>query len=128
MQLGWITPEQIPALWPQVRFHLQRAVDRGWSDWRVIEDDVLNNRSTLWVAYDLEGVHAAAITQVTWDGVCEIIACGGKRMKQFMPLLRQIEFFSRNAGCKAMRIIGRKGWARMLPDYKCEAIVLERPL
>ena len=39
-------------------------------------------------------------------------------MKLWLHLLDGIEAFARAEGCDAMRIIGRKGWARVLKDYR----------
>jgi len=127
MYLGLVRPEEIPVVWPHVRFKLQRAIERVGLD-RFDEEAVFDGRHLLWAAYDLEGVHAACTTALDVDGICTIVACGGKKMKQFLPLLSHIEFYYRNQGCKAMRIIGRRGWSRVLPDYKFKAIIIERPL
>lgn len=112
-----------------VRSKLQRAIDRvALQGFEITEEAVLRGEFLLWVGYDLERIHLALVTQVTPDGVCTIVAFGGTGMKKFMRFLRQIEFYHRNIGCKAMRIIGRKGWSRVLPDYKFKAQIIERPL
>ncbi len=92
-----------------------------------VEKDVLAGHSLLWLAYQDPIVHAAATTQLV-NGVCEIVACGGENLSQFLPLLTDLEQYARDEKCRSMRIIGRKGWVRILKNYKQKAVILERPL
>lgn len=50
------------------------------------------------------------------------------RMSDWLPLLDGIEAYARGAGCSAVRIMGRKGWARVLASYKAKRIILEKDL
>ena len=49
-------------------------------------------------------------------------------MRRWIRLLERIEEFARAEGCEATRIIGRKGWARVLTSYQTKRIVLEKDL
>jgi len=49
-------------------------------------------------------------------------------MRRWIGLLERIEEFARAEGCEATRIIGRRGWARILPSYRTKRIVLEKDL
>ena len=49
-------------------------------------------------------------------------------MRRWIGLLERIEEFGRAEGCEATRIIGRKGWARVLTSYQTKRIVLEKDL
>jgi hypothetical protein len=49
-------------------------------------------------------------------------------MRRWLRLLEGIEDFARAEGCEATRIIGRQGWARVLPSYQTKRIVLEKDL
>jgi hypothetical protein len=49
-------------------------------------------------------------------------------MRRWIRLLEGIEDFARAEGCEATRIIGRQGWARVLPSYQTKRIVLEKDL
>jgi hypothetical protein len=49
-------------------------------------------------------------------------------MRRWLRLLEGIEDFARAEGCEATRIIGRQGWARVLPSYQTKPIVLEKDL
>ncbi len=129
MQLGLVAREDLPAIWPLARFMILRGINHsGLTDFASIEADVLAGRAWLWIAYDLEKIHAAAVTEVSRFGVMTIVSCGGKNLKKFLPLLKQIEFHAKQIGCVAMLIIGRKGWTRLLPDYETKAYVIGKPI
>jgi hypothetical protein len=103
-------------------------------------------------------IDAAAVTELhrtEWRKVCVVVACGAPSgrlgasgrsrpssravasradssratdMRRWIGLLERIEEFARAEGCEATRIIGRKGWARVLTSYQTKRIVLEKDL
>jgi hypothetical protein len=98
-------------------------------------------------------VQAAAVTELQrneWRKVCVIVACGAPSgclpasgrsrpssrasasraadMRRWIGLIEKIEEFARAEGCSATRIMGRKGWARVLASYRTKRIVLEKDL
>jgi len=92
---------------------------------------VLQGRALLWLAWDGEDVNAAAVTEIgvtEWRKVCNIVACAGADMKRWLDLLEPIEEFAKAEGCAAMRIMGRKGWTRVLKAYRPRRVILEKEL
>jgi hypothetical protein len=102
---------------------------------------------------DAARVQAAAVTELhrtEWRKVCVIVACGAPSgrspasgrlrpssraaasraldMRRWIGLIEKIEEFARAEGCSATRIMGRKGWARVLTSYQTKRIVLEKDL
>ncbi len=98
---------------------------------------------------DGKRIAAAAVTalhETEWRKVCVVVACGarpreggdlgrrhgaGTRPREgggWLALLDGIENYARKAGCSAVRIMGRKGWARVLTSYRAKRIILERDL
>ncbi len=123
-----VDPKRITEVWPHFKDRIEKAVTKvGLTEFKRVEDDVLHGRSLLWLAYQDPNVYAAAVTALV-DGVLEIVACSGEDLKQFLPLLKDLEAFGKDEKCKAVRIIGRKGWIRVLKDYQTKAVILERPL
>jgi hypothetical protein len=124
-------PVWVDGIWPFARPLIKSAIDRtGLSDFDEIERDVLAGNQLLWVA--LSGtIEAAATTKLVNVGshkICILVACGGKQRKRWLPLFERIENYARSEGCRAMRIIGRKGWQRVLSGYNVENIILEKAL
>jgi hypothetical protein len=99
--------------------------------YRGVADMVLDGRALLWLAWDGSLIHAAAVTQIgatEWRKVCEIIACAGRGMSLWLHLIRQIENYAQAEGCSAVRVVGRRGWARVLRDYHAKRVILEKEI
>jgi len=94
-----------------------------------VEREVLGGLQQLWLAWNGTAIEAAAVTQLVADRRAENLHLG--RMwrpwsRALVTLDRRIEQFARNEGCAAMRIIGRKGWQRILADYRANYVVMDR--
>jgi len=127
MQVICVGPDHIRSIWPHVGRLVKRAIDRGYTDWGAVESNIFDGLWLLWIAWDGKEIKGAAVTGLVGDA-CEIIACAGDAMKTWVHLIADIEQYARNEGRKRMRIIGRRGWLRVLPEYKQTAVVLERAL
>ena len=129
-----VPPERIEEFIPLAIPFLQRAVDRPeCDDWTLDEAlTALREKSALlWFAIDGGQLRAAVMTRVIpskFGDVCVIVLCSGKKARTWVPLIAGIEKYARNEGCKRMRVSGRDGWARMLPDYKPTMTVLEKAI
>jgi hypothetical protein len=96
-----------------------------------LERGVLFGNSLLWLALEDGTAIAAAVTDLVCtdvDKVCLIAAAGGVRMRGWLHLLERVEAFARDEHCTVVRLMGRKGWARMLPHYQQDHIILDRRL
>jgi hypothetical protein len=152
-----VPPDKVALVWPPVRSLIFAAMKRGeLSSFRPVEDSVLRGDALLWLALSCEDgdrvrIDAAAVTELhrtEWRKVCVVVACGAPSrvrpssrahasradasratdMRRWIRLLEGIENFARAEGCEATRIIGRKGWARVLTSYQAKRIVLEKDL
>jgi hypothetical protein len=132
VELVCVDPKRVQEVWPAVRHLITKAVLRtNLSHTADIEYDTLHGDGLLWLAWDGRTVKAAATTVLTEtdaNTVCILTACGGEDMRQWLPLLAKIEDYARAEGCGCVRIYGRKGWARVLTDYRIEHVILERSL
>ena len=140
-QLVCVDPARAREVWPHVRALIHAAMKRGdLSSFRPVEASVLAGDALLWLAIaredgrerpDEDGaqIQAAAVTELhatEWRKVCVVVACGGAGVNRWIALLDGIEAYARAAGCAAVRIMGRKGWMRLLGDYRVKRIVLEK--
>mgnify|MGYP001614377256 CR=1 FL=1 len=131
-ELLCIPPEHIDLVWRKVRPLIVSGVERcDFSDFASVECDVLSNDALLWVAYDGKEIAGALVTQITKTEkrkICTLVAGGGHGRKRWLGLLDQIEQYAKAEGCSVTRIIGREGWAAVLPAYHQRCVVLERDL
>lgn len=130
-----VDPAKAPEMWPHIEALLRKAHTRtGFALFSDLQRDILTGRSLVWLAWNGESIEAAAATELhPTDGglVCAIRACGGSDdadIKQWLPLLERIEQFAKAEGCARMRLVGRKGWLRVLEDYREKHVVLEKEL
>ena len=127
-----VAPALLEKFWPHVSPLIAAAMRRGRiTDFAVVDRAVLSGNALLWIACDGGRIHAAAVTElsaVAGERFCTITACGGSGRAQWLPLIAELEDYARREGCAAMRIFGRTGWARVLPDYRVSRVLLEKPL
>jgi hypothetical protein len=131
VELICIDPKHVRAFWPHVAPLLKAAVVRtDLTHFDEVERDVLSGNGLLWIAWSgtIEAAATTVLTETNTGRVCVLTACGGTDMRRWLSLLETIEAYARDEGCARLRIFGRKGWARVLKDYRVTNIVLERQL
>jgi len=132
VELVCVPPDQVLQFWPSVRDLIARAVRRtGLNHIADVEAETLHGDGLLWLACDGATIRAAATTvlaRTDTELVCILTACGGERMREWLPLLAKIEAYARAEGCGGFRIYGRKGWAPVLDGYRVEHVILRKDL
>lgn len=127
-----IEPEQVQRVWPLASDLIKRAMRKlNIGDFGVVEHELFNGDALLWIAWNGDAVKGAAVTQIgkaNGERYCTIVGCAGYDGKEWIPLIAGLEFYARQEHCRAMRIMGRRGWKRVLPDYHVTGYVLERTL
>lgn len=129
-ELVCVPPQDVFRIWPHVKPLIVKAIKRGGlNSFAPIEQNLLAERALLWVIIEDKKVLAAVVTQLEvteWQKACVIVACGGTRMQDWLSLIKGIEKFAGAEGCDCVRLYGRKGWARMLPQYAQRHVILEK--
>ena len=132
MKLICVDPIHVPEIWPVVSDRIREAMRRGdLGSFKSVELSVYQGNALLWLVTDGAGIFAAIVTQLEeseWRRVCCIVACGGRGRHKWLHLISKLESYARDEGCTAMRILGRKGWQRVLEDYKPRRVILEKEL
>ena len=117
--------------WERVRHLLLPAI--AWDGDRTEADGVAALRggpAQLWIGEDDEvrcGV-VTCLSRVARGLVCEIWLMGGRDRRLWLHFIDIIEAAARNRGCISIELIGRKGWVRLLPEYRQSAVVLRKEL
>jgi hypothetical protein len=127
-----IDPVRVHEFWPHVAPLIAAAMRRGGiTDFAEVEHAIGVGGALVWIAWDGLAIKAAAVTQLSTvhgERFCTIVACGGWHRDEWLPLLVGLERYAKAEHCKAMRIFGRRGWERLLPDYKPARVLLEKEL
>lgn len=107
------------------------AVDGGRSTAEGIWEEIENQKSQLWLVTDggLQGICVTAIVNHPGLRACVIQLCAGENVKEWIHMLREdVEPWARDMDCEAIEGFMRKGWARLLPDFKTRRVFMEKDL
>ncbi len=128
VELICVDPAQVQEFWPHARQLIRTAIETtNLSDFEDVEEQILSGNQLLWLAWSGK-IEAAATTQLVKGPVCVVVACAGHNRERWLPLFEKIEQYAKDEGCTCVRIYGRKGWERVLSDYRAEHVILERQL
>ena len=131
VELVCVDPKIVDQFWPHASKLIQTAVERtGLCEFKDIESQVLSGSQLLWLAWSgsIEAAATTELVEINGRLVCVLTACGGHQRERWLPLLAKIEQFAKDEGCSCLRIFGRRGWERVLNDYRVEHIILEKQL
>lgn len=122
-----IDPAVVGAIWPYAEGMIEAAFRR--TDLDNIDQtkaDVLAGRALLWITWLDEEIKAALVTKIVKPHTikaCVLVACGGEG--DWPDLIETIKAYAREEGCAVMRLYGRKGWVRVLKDFKPMHVILD---
>lgn len=128
--LSLIPADLVDEVWPLCAALIEAGCANGETTADEMRIDAIGGRADLWMAWSGK-CEAAAITRMlqTHNGkVCLIDSFAAESWKRVKSLLPELENWARNAGAIATRTHGRKGWERMLPEYKLRWVILDREL
>jgi hypothetical protein len=133
-----IPANRIKDFWLQAEPLLEKAIARGSDETTVsVLIALCQGARQLWAAFtgpDMETMLMAVTTRIVTTGagrkICEIAHIGGTGIERWLQFLPVIEAWAESQGCGLVRLIGRRGWVRMLAqfDYADCAVVVEKPL
>jgi hypothetical protein len=126
-----VDPKRAHEIWPLVEALLTRAIARaGVASSAGLAHDVLHGGGLIWIAWSgkIEAAASTALQRTDAGLVCVVTACGGRHRQRWLPLLAGIEAYARQEGCAQVRIIGRRGWQRVLRGYDIKAVILDKEL
>lgn len=110
--------------WPHIRPVIAKGIEVCGRPKHQLGEDIIFDRVRVWFATTDEPrrrILAAWLTEVVEDnGRCLMVfGMGGEQPAAWVDAARErMEQYGRDEKCRAARYAGRKGWSRMLPDYK----------
>jgi hypothetical protein len=133
VRLSLIPSRYIDGVWPFAEAFLLRSYRRTDQNIPIgLRDELRDGRRQLWTITQGDvTIVAAGVTSVfalRSGFALKIEHLGGGSMRQWLPLLKELEAYARDRGCKKLTWEGRFGWQRLLPDYRVSAVVMEKRL
>lgn len=120
---------QIDPHWDLIEPYLRRLAARFPYDINVpmLREDLRVSRKQLWGYHDGERIVGVCATEIQHP-VCWIRAACSDSSESIDVTLAAIERWAKSIGCERVRLAGRKGWKRRLPNYEPIAVTLEKVL
>jgi len=121
---------EVAETWPLCAGFIESGLKGSETTASDLYDRCVSGDALLWFAWS-DHLEAAAVTAVIdtptgWK--CVVVSAGGKNMTRWLGLLDEIEAKAKENGCNGMRLYGRKGWMRMLKDYRLSRVILDKDL
>ena len=59
---------------------------------------------------------------------CDIVMLAGEDIESWIEELAEIEGWAKRSGCNQMTLTGRKGWVKMLNEYRVKTVTMVKML
>lgn len=128
MKLTQIPPEHFDLAPARCFDDIKQVVDlaNGERDMGHVCAALASGENQLWVYWDEQSEHIGTVVTriIDFDAMraCVIEYCAGpaNAVQDYFNHIEEIETWARYNGCQETRIVGRKGWRRVLRDYGYE--------
>jgi len=90
---------------------------------------ISEERWQLWAVLCGKQWSAVVVTEImVWPKMrtLRVLLCGGRKMRDWVHLIEDLEGHARNLGCSMVEVYGRRGWSRVLRGYTERMTLLER--
>ena len=128
-----LLPEDVPYFWHEVVPLLAKVTPH--TEGELEPDDFIepltHGDMQLWVVVENKSVIAALVTQVIpypQKRVLRLISLAGEDFNKIKDFLEMVEVFAIKCECSSLEMWGRKGWKRLLSDWKDSYIVYTKDL
>ena len=128
-----LAPEDVAYVWHEVVPLLARVAPH--TEGELEPDDYIepltHGDMQLWVVIENKHVNAALVTQIVpypQKKVLRLISLAGEDFQEIKDFLEMVEAFALKNECSALEMWGRKGWKKLLLDWKDSYIVYTKDL
>ncbi len=130
-ELHLIVPEMVSHLWSSVEGELSRAMLSHDMDTDSLLTLCEAGDAQLWVIVSPTGgivftFATELITHLTGWKTTRITYGAGSNLDAMRMLMPQLEAWAVSQGCNNIEICGRRGWARVFPDYEVALTVFSK--
>lgn len=94
-----------------------------------VNDNIMKGNSQLWLAtHDKELVGIVVTNGVFYPTTSRLLIhlLGGVDIHNWVGTISEIEAWAKQQGLDGIEIQGRRGWLKLLPDYKCNRVLLTK--
>ena len=128
-----VSSDDVPYIWEKIHPHLELMEPH--SEGELAPEDfyeaITHGDMQLWTAIKDNEIMASMVTQIVpypRKRVLRIISIAGEEMNGWIKYLPLIEDWALSAGCTSLECWGRKGWLKILKDWKCSYHIITKDL
>ena len=127
-----VEKHEVNTVWNDVKELIAKT-----SDELLNENDILQSLQTgeyiLWIATepDSDAIVGAMTIEYRYyprHKMCQVVTIAGERMSDWIGDLYMLEDWAKAQGCAYMDMYARRGWKKVLKDYKERCILLRKKL
>ena len=123
MQVSPVNKKDIESIWPFIEGYMKRAAKYTYGRYEAedIKDGLLNKPQQLWIAFDDTKIYGAVVTEITEYPRMKVLTVhflAGIEFETWKdPMLKLVQQFGKDNGCKLIDSYGRPGWERVWANY-----------
>ena len=131
INLSTLQSDKIEGSWNEIEPLVKRVLNKIDLYYTIeyIKESLLRAEMQLWTSLEGTQIKSICITQIQIHPkykFLNIVMQAGQLAS--VEHLHQIEQWGKSQGCTRVKLTGRRGWKRVLPDYKETLIKLEKEL
>lgn len=132
--LGVISPIDVDRTWEICGPMIKKSLKNGESNYTLddIKENIKNGSFQLWAWAENNSIIACAVTRISVYSarkLCSVMYVGGSGLKFWRNAgVNAIADWAKKNGCNDMEGYVRKGWVRVLPDWRTAWITIRRSL
>ena len=123
MQVSIVDTKDIESIWPYIEGYMKRAAKYTYGRFEAedIKEGLLKQPQQLWIAFDDTKIYGAVVTEVTkyprMTALTVHFLAGVEFETWKDPMLKLVQQFGKDNGCKLIDSYGRPGWERVWANY-----------
>jgi hypothetical protein len=123
MQVSRVDTKDIESMWPFIEGYMKRAAKYTYGRFEAedIKEGLLKQPQQLWIAFDDTKIYGAVVTEVTEYPRMKVLTVhflAGVEFETWKdPMLKLVQQFGKDNGCKLIDSYGRPGWERVWANY-----------
>ena len=132
MLVHGVQPDELPVVFPAATdfiIKIPRLTDRFRL--KDVYTEIETGNWQFWIMVDekIEGVLLTTLVKFPLRKELQMLGVSGSRMREWVGLIGPIETFASQNDCAGVVMLGvRRGFGRLLPDYKGNRLILEKVL
>ena len=123
MKVSRVYTKDIEAMWPFIEGYMKKAAKYTYGRFEAedIKEGLLKNPQQLWVAFNDKKIYGAVVTEVTkyprMTALTVHFLAGIEFESWKEPMLKLVQQFGKDNGCKLIDSYGRPGWEKVWANY-----------